>query len=167
TQQRALYVRLREHGREVPRRRPQVHDIAAAGSAHRRGDRLSVGDGLETVPCNQTPQSDTSLVALSAGTRLGSYEIVSLLGRGGMGEVYLAEDTRLGRRVAIKLLPAESMTDERAKALLLREARAAARLDHPNICAIYEVGEVRGLAFIVMQFVEGETLAERMGRKPL
>ena len=104
---------------------------------------------------------------LPAGFKLGSYEIVSLLGRGGMGEVYLAEDTRLGRKVAIKLLPAESKADEQAKSRLLHEARAAAQLDHPNICAVYEVSEVQGLRFIVMQYVEGETLADRMLSKPL
>ena len=106
-------------------------------------------------------------MALPTGARLGSYEILSLLGRGGMGEVYLAEDTRLSRKVALKVLPAESVTDERAKSRLLREARAAARLDHPNICAVYEVGDAAGLSFIVMQFVEGHTLAGRLSRKPL
>jgi serine/threonine protein kinase len=106
-------------------------------------------------------------MALPPGARLGSYEILSLLGRGGMGEVYLAEDTRLNRKVALKVLPAESVTDERAKSRLLREARAAARLDHPNICAVYEVGNAEGLSFIVMQYVEGQTLAERLSGKPL
>jgi predicted ATPase/tRNA A-37 threonylcarbamoyl transferase component Bud32 len=104
---------------------------------------------------------------LPPGARLGSYEIRSLLGRGGMGEVYLAEDTRLRRKVAIKLLLAESVTDEQARTRLLREARAAAALDHSNICAVYEIGEINGQSFIVMQYVEGETLAERMKHKPL
>lgn len=84
-----------------------------------------------------------------------------------MGEVYLAEDTRLKRRVAIKFLPAELDTNEQATGRLIREAQAAATLDHPNICAIYEVGECEGGRFIVMQYVEGETLAERNRRKPL
>jgi tetratricopeptide (TPR) repeat protein/predicted Ser/Thr protein kinase len=79
-----------------------------------------------------------------------------------MGEVYLAEDTKLRRKVALKFLPAESMGDERAKTRLLREARAAATLDHPNICGIYEVGEQNGLNFIALQFVQGETLAARL-----
>jgi predicted ATPase len=104
---------------------------------------------------------------LPGGSRLGSYEIVSLLGRGGMGEVYLAEDTRLRRKVALKLLPPESIADERAKTRLLREARAAAALDHTNICAVYEIGEAQGLSFIAMQYVEGETLADRMKRNAL
>jgi len=106
-------------------------------------------------------------MALPSGSRLGAYRIISLLGSGGMGEVYLAEDTRLLRKVAIKFLKAESVTDEQAKTRLLREAQAAARLDHPNICAIYEVGEAQGLSFIVMQYVEGETLAARMARTRL
>ncbi len=104
---------------------------------------------------------------LSAGTRLGPYEIQFPLGAGGMGEVYLAEDTRLHRKVAIKLLPADSVNDEDAKRRLLREARAAAALDHPNICTIHEVNEAEGRPFIVMQYVEGETLAASMVRKPL
>ena len=84
-----------------------------------------------------------------------------------MGEVYLAEDTQLDRKVAIKFLPADSSADERAKNRLLREARAAARLDHPNICSIHEVSEENNRNFIVMQYVEGETLARRLQRKPL
>src|SRR5438128_960776 len=106
-------------------------------------------------------------MAVAAGTRLGRYEIRSQIGAGGMGEVYLAEDTQLGRRVAIKLLPLETISDEHARKRLLIEARAAATLDHPNISSIYEVGEEVGRSFIVMQYVEGETLDVRMKRKPL
>ncbi len=98
---------------------------------------------------------------------LSHYRIISKLGEGGMGEVYLAEDTQLGRKVAIKFLLSESTTDERAKKRLLREARAAAKLDHPNICTIHEVGEEAGRSFIVMQYIEGETLAARIAGKPL
>jgi tetratricopeptide (TPR) repeat protein/predicted Ser/Thr protein kinase len=83
-----------------------------------------------------------------------------------MGEVYLAEDTKLDRRVAIKFLPPESTADEQAKKRLVREAKAAAKLDHPNICSVYEVGEADGQTFIVMQYVEGENLASRIERKP-
>jgi serine/threonine protein kinase len=101
------------------------------------------------------------------GEQIGSYKIVSRLGAGGMGEVYLAEDTQLGRRVAIKLLPMKYAADERSRKLLMREARAAAKLDHPNICAIHEVGQYEGNSFIVMQYVEGETLAGRIERSPL
>jgi serine/threonine protein kinase len=106
-------------------------------------------------------------MTIATGTQLGPYEILGQIGAGGMGEVYLAEDTRLDRRVALKLLPPASVSDEQAKKRLLREAKSAATLDHPNICAIYEVGEENGCSFIAMQFVEGETLAARIEREPL
>ena len=95
------------------------------------------------------------------------YRIVSKLGSGGMGEVYLAEDTKLNRRVAIKFLTAESTADEKAKKRLVREAQAAAALDHPNICAVYEVGQQDNRSFIVMQYVSGETLASRIQLKTM
>jgi serine/threonine protein kinase len=105
--------------------------------------------------------------SLPASTIISHYRIISRLGAGGMGEVYLAEDLRLNRQVAIKFLPPDLMADERAKKRLLREAQAAAALDHPNICAVYEVGEEQGRSFIVMQYVAGETLAARLKRQPL
>ena len=104
---------------------------------------------------------------LHIGKMISHYRILSRLGAGGMGEVYLAEDSRLDRKVAIKFLSAESASDEGAKKRLIREARAAAKLDHPNICAIYEVGEADGQTFIVMQYVEGETLTARFNRDPM
>ena len=100
--------------------------------------------------------------SLPSGTQLGRYKILSQLGVGGMGEVYLAEDTKLNRKVAIKLLPADSLESENANRRLLREAQSAAKLDHPNICAIHEVSEEDGRNFICMQYVEGETLEARM-----
>ena len=106
-------------------------------------------------------------MSLAFGTMLGHYEILSQLGKGGMGEVYLAQDKQLGRRVAIKILLPETISDEHAKKRLVREARAAATLDHPHICSIYEVGEADGRSFIAMQYVEGETLDVKMKRKPL
>ena len=106
-------------------------------------------------------------MALDPGTRLGRYEIRGKLGAGGMAEVYLAEDTELGRRVALKLLPPDSTTDAHAQKRLLREARASATLDHPHICAVYDVGEAGGHRFIAMQFIEGETLAARLKRQRL
>ncbi|HMD18199.1 MAG TPA: protein kinase [Terriglobales bacterium] len=105
------------------------------------------------------------MMSITPGTRIKNYEILSPLGAGGMGEVYLAEDKRLGRKVAIKFLPAKVATDERAWQRLLREAKTAATLDHPNICAIYEVGQEAGRSFIVLQYVEGETLAARIKRQ--
>ena len=82
-----------------------------------------------------------------------------------MGEVYLAEDEQLRRKVAIKFLPADVANDELAKQRLLREARAAATLDHPNICAIYEVGQDGSHSFIVLQYIEGQTLAAKLKDK--
>ena len=99
---------------------------------------------------------------LMVGRRLGHYQIISRLGAGGMGEVYLAQDTKLDRKVAIKVQPPDSVTDGKARKRLIREARAAAKLDHPGICAIHEVNEEDGRVFIVMQRVEGETLSNRI-----
>jgi TolB-like protein/tRNA A-37 threonylcarbamoyl transferase component Bud32 len=104
---------------------------------------------------------------ISPGTKLGRYEIRSQLGAGGMAEVYLAEDNQLGRQVAIKFLPAELIADEQANRRLIQEARAAATLDHPNICAVYEVSEAGGRSFIVMQYLDGKTLDARILNKPL
>src|ERR1041385_8572447 len=94
--------------------------------------------------------------------RIAHYRIIHKLGAGGMGEVFLAEDTKLERKVAIKTLPAKSIDDAQARRRLFREARAAATLDHPNICGIHEVNEDGDCVFIVMQYVEGETLAQRL-----
>jgi len=92
-------------------------------------------------------------MTLTTGTKLGRYEIRSQLGAGGMGEVYLAQDTTLDRRVAIKFLRETLVADEQARKRLVREAQAAAKLDHANICSIHEVGEEDGRSFIVMQYV--------------
>jgi eukaryotic-like serine/threonine-protein kinase len=106
-------------------------------------------------------------MAWSAGTRLGPYEILSLLGAGGMGEVYKARDTRLDRTVAIKVLPEALAAEPQFRERFDREARAISQLDHPHICTLYDVGEDRGIAFLVMQYLEGETLADRMRNGPL
>ena len=98
---------------------------------------------------------------------IAHYRIIKKLGAGGMGEVYLALDTKLDRKVAIKVLQPDSLAEENLKKRLLREAQAAAKLDHPNICAVYDVNEADSLTFIVMQYIEGETLAEKMERQPL
>src|SRR3954467_1173800 len=84
-----------------------------------------------------------------------------------MGEVFLAEDTTLGRKVAIKMLPEGSAGSDAARQRLINEARAAAALDHPNICAIHEVGEEDDRVFIVMQYIDGETLGDRIRQQPL
>ena len=104
---------------------------------------------------------------LSVNSKISHYRILSKLGAGGMGEVYLAEDTQLGRHVAIKLLPRGAVSDEHARKRLVREARAVATLDHPNICSIYEIDEADGRSFIAMQYIEGETLDLRLKRKPV
>jgi eukaryotic-like serine/threonine-protein kinase len=98
---------------------------------------------------------------------IAHYRIIKKLGAGGMGEVYLALNTNLNRKVAIKVLRPNSLAEEHCKKQLLREAQAAAKLDHPNICAVYDVNEADSLTFIVMQYIEGETLAEEMKRQPL
>src|SRR5580692_11380621 len=98
-------------------------------------------------------------MALSAGAKLGSYEIVSLLGRGGMGEVYRARDPRLGRDIAIKVLPAALAADADRHRRLEREARAAAALNHPNIVTVYSVEQSGALLFLTMELIEGRSLA--------
>jgi eukaryotic-like serine/threonine-protein kinase len=104
---------------------------------------------------------------LTAGRRFGHYEQISLLGKGGMGQVYGAVDTRLGRKVAVKLLPATLTNDPAYVPLLEREARAASALNHPNIITIHDIGEVDGIHFMTTEFVEGETLRERMSHSPM
>jgi serine/threonine protein kinase/WD40 repeat protein len=106
-------------------------------------------------------------MSLSAGTRLGVFEIESLVGRGGMGEVYAARDLKLGRRVAVKILPQALAARPDRLARFQQEARVLAALDHPNIGAIYDFEESDGAHFLVMQFVEGKTLAERIAQGPL
>ena len=104
---------------------------------------------------------------IAPGSRLGPYEVISRLGAGGMGEVYRARDTRLDRTVAVKVLPEALCSDPESRARLEREARAISSLSHPNICALYDVGRQDGTDFLVMEYLEGETLAERLERGPL
>lgn len=104
---------------------------------------------------------------LLPGSRVGSYEVLELVGTGGMGEVYRARDVRLRRTVALKTLGAQFEGNPQARARLGREARAVAALNHPNICDIHDVGEWEGQDFLVMEFVEGDTLQQRLARGPL
>src|SRR5467141_1418473 len=101
---------------------------------------------------------------LTPGMRLGPYEIVAPLGRGGMGEVYRARDARLGRDVAIKALPPAVAHDDERLARFEREARLLASLNHPNIAAIYDLVEAGGVRHLVLELVDGETLASRLAR---
>ena len=116
------------------------------------------------------PRMIAPLMAVAPGSRLGPYEVRSQLGQGGMGVVYLAQDPRLKRQVAIKLLPPDLTRDDTAKQRFLQEARAASALDHPNICTIHEINETTddaGQLYLVMAHYEGETLTERIARGPL
>ncbi len=106
-------------------------------------------------------------MSVSAGTRFGPYEIVSLLGAGGMGEVYRARDTRLGRDVAVKLLPPHLTLSPEARQRFEREARAIAALSHPNVCALYDVGREGDVDYLVMELLEGELLSKRLANGPL
>src|ERR1700693_291446 len=104
---------------------------------------------------------------LSSGTKLGVYEVVALIGAGGMGEVYRAHDTRLGRDVALKVLPEAFSRDAQRMARFEREARMLASLNHPNIAAIYGLEESGATRALVMELVEGPTLAERIAAGPI
>ena len=104
---------------------------------------------------------------LASGTKLGAYEIVALIGAGGMGEVYEGKDTRLDRSVAIKVLPEQLSHEPERRERFEREARAVSSLNHPHICTLYDVGEQDGIVYIVMELIEGETLAARLQKGPL
>lgn len=104
------------------------------------------------------------LVTLTPGTRLGPYEIQSLLGAGGMGEVYRARDRRLERTVAVKVLPSHLSTNPELKERFEREARTISSLNHPHICHLYDIGILEGISYLIMEYLEGETLDNRINR---
>ncbi|HSE24166.1 MAG TPA: protein kinase, partial [Pyrinomonadaceae bacterium] len=154
-----------------PERRPAFLDKACADDEELRKELdalLASDDGAQSFL--EKPALEMAARALLEdkdsilGQAIGHYNIISRIGAGGMGEVYLAQDTKLDRKVAIKLLPGSLVADKQARKRLVREAQAAAKLDHPNICSVYEVGDEDGRTFIVMQYVEGETLDVRKKR---
>jgi serine/threonine protein kinase len=106
-------------------------------------------------------------MAVGIGTQLGSYEITALLGKGGMGEVYRARDSKLKRVVAIKILPEEFARQADRVSRFQREAEVLASLNHPNIASIYDLAEANGSRYLVLELVEGETLADRLARGPI
>src|ERR1700681_1244206 len=106
-------------------------------------------------------------MALQSGTKLGPYEILTPIGAGGMGEVYKATDTRLNRTVAIKVLPPHFSDNFEMKQRFEREAKTIAGLNHPHICTLYDIGRQDGTDFLVMEYLEGETLATRLLKGPL
>src|SRR5215470_13605618 len=106
-------------------------------------------------------------MAVTVGTQLGSHEITALLGKGGMGEVYRARDLKLKREVAIKILPEEFLRDADRVARFQREAEVLASLNHPNIAGIHDLADANGSRFLVLELVEGETLADRIAHGPI
>src|SRR5438132_11156316 len=104
------------------------------------------------------------MMTIAASTKLGRYEILSQLGAGGMGEVYLAQDMKLDRKVALKILPVELASNRDRMERFVREAKSAAALNHPHIAHIYEIGESQDTHFIAMEFIDGETLREKIQR---
>jgi serine/threonine protein kinase len=138
-----------------------AHEQAGAFAERPAVERLDPGVGQ--IPAGV----DGDLPRLSPGTRLGPYDVGEPVGRGGMGEVYRARDMRLGRTVALNVLPRHVAADPERQARFEREARTLAALSHPHICAIFDVGEHQGVGYLVMEYLEGESLAQRLARGAL
>jgi serine/threonine-protein kinase len=147
---------------------------AAASDAEIAGKVLALLDEMEATadsgvfrkPAHSEGPAAAS-APLSPGAKIGSYQVLKRLGSGGRGEVYLAYDPPLDRRVAVKLLPTNLAADAVARERLRREALAAAALDHPFVCKIFEIGEDQGTLFIAMEYISGETLSARLRAGPL
>src|SRR5688500_2467798 len=138
-------------------------DVRSLLSAHCEAERFLSSRVGPTCSAEDGP----ALPALAPGTWLGSFAIESFVGAGGMGEVYKARDTRLDRHVAIKVLRSDTAADPRSRARFTFEARAIARLTHPRICALHDIAHSDGVDFLVMELLEGETLADRLWRESL
>src|SRR6202045_1481190 len=168
----------------TPERWQEVKKVLAAALEREPADRSAYLDQVCAEPSLRREvealiaaheQGDSSFMehsavengALKRGTKLGPYEILAPLGAGGMGEVYRARDTRLDRSVAIKILPAHLSQNAEAKERFDREARSISSLSHPNICHLYDVGQQDGASYLVMEYLEGETLADRLRKGPL
>jgi serine/threonine protein kinase/Tol biopolymer transport system component len=160
----------------APDERPSFLDNACAGDERLRnevealvrsheiaGSFLQKSPSLSSLTDRPKPTASGQFV----GKSLGPYAVKALLGSGGMGEVYLAEDTRLGRHVALKVLAAVFLDDVQLRWRFLREARSVATLTHPHICTLYDISQQDGTDFLVMEYLEGETLAARLQRGPL
>jgi serine/threonine protein kinase/tetratricopeptide (TPR) repeat protein len=147
--------------RENPTLRREVERLLSAD------ERLGFVFETQASPPSSDPTSSPSSLELAPGTRLGPYAVVAPLGAGGMGHVYRARDTRLDRTVALKVLPGDLATDPDARQRLDREARAAAALAHPHICTLLDIGRQGDVDYLVMEYLEGETLAARLRRGKL
>ncbi len=154
---------LSDHCGEDVHLRQEVESLLAA---HGDAEGFLSGRPARTGAAN-VDQSGPASPSLTRGKRLGVFDIESFLGAGGMGEVYKARDTRLDRHVAIKVLLPDAASDPRGRARFAYEARAIARLSHPRICALHEMGHQDGVDFLVMEYLEGETLAARLRKGPM
>ena len=153
---------------KVADRTPQIRGITKRLVTHTRAGGLDLSFTLYLLAGSRRGQgaaynaARVSTMSLASGTRLGPYEVLSPIGSGGMGEVYEARDTRLGRTVAIKILPAALSGDPERRARFEREARTIASLNHPHICTLHDVGEHDGTTFLVMELPEGGALRARL-----
>ena len=166
---------IRATGRTVgpPIRITSFHSPAHGISPHLANGELSVGPRAAGAADRTSHRQHLDarqrgqVMALQAGSRLGPYEILSLIGAGGMGEVYQARDTRLDRKVAVKVLAPELASDAEFRARFEREAKAISALNHPHICGLYDIGREHDTEYLVLELLEGETLAARLERGPL
>src|ERR1700722_9026544 len=145
---------------------PDVRQNVEAMLAQPGGSKLIEVSAWANDP-DLSREMDSLNVTLKAGDMLGPYEVVARIGAGGMGEVYQARDTRLNRIVAIKILPSHLADRAESRERFEREARMIASLNHPHICTLHDVGHHDGMDYLVMEFLEGETLASRLGKGPL